>query len=278
MTRLGWCASVAFAFAFSLFSTNAHAQGYCGDAICDPADGEDEWSCPDDCGTPTYCGDGTCDADEDYTSCPDDCPLDDLDGDGYDVSSDCDDDDPSVYPGWVAADAVEIEAPVVTLAGDVDSGFEGCTEGGFVSMPSSAGGRFTLRGDVAGIGSMGVVADSLTFARNGVIDDVGEVTIALSGTASTGWQGDVVGCDSVSVDGESLRLNRRAMCSGNGDVVLTNRGYASVAADFLNNDSVSLTTDTFRLNRRASFIGNAACTVAGTQLNSRALVGCTLVP
>ncbi len=234
--------------------------------------------------------------------------------------------------GWVYADdALEVEGPVVTLAGDVDSGFEGCSEAGFVHVPWSGawlglgdvlitgddiamrglisdadsvvfwatndailygagevmdsgsydvlvGGQYSHRGDVGGLGSMNVSADTFHFRRNGSIDDCGEVDIALDGSVRTVWAGDVSNNDSFTADASSLRLNRRASFVGNGSVTLNNANYMSIAADFLNNDSVSVITATFRLNSRASFIGNTTCTVQGSQLNSRPLVGCTLLP
>ena len=106
---------------------------YCGDGTCDP--GEDQCNCPDDCGTPPstetsctdgvdndcdtytdcddsdcdgdpacaepYCGDGTCDPDEDQCNCPEDCGTppstetsctDGIDND-CDTYTDCDDSD-----------------------------------------------------------------------------------------------------------------------------------------------------------------------------------------
>jgi hypothetical protein len=106
---------------------------YCGDETCDP--GEDQCNCPEDCGTPPstetsctdgidndcdtytdcddsdcdgdpacaepYCGDGTCDPDEDQCNCPDDCGTppstetsctDGIDND-CDTYTDCDDSD-----------------------------------------------------------------------------------------------------------------------------------------------------------------------------------------
>ena len=45
----------------------------CGDGICDPQQGEYYWTCPADCNDPHYCGDGTCDEDEDEWNCAEDC-------------------------------------------------------------------------------------------------------------------------------------------------------------------------------------------------------------
>ncbi len=96
----GWCDS---AYGEDEWSCPSDCQptAYCGDAVCDSAYGEDEWSCSIDCGEPTYCGDGWCDEamGEDSWSCPDDCGPIDADGDGHPESSDCDDSDPSTYPG-----------------------------------------------------------------------------------------------------------------------------------------------------------------------------------
>jgi hypothetical protein len=106
---------------------------YCGDGTCDP--GEDQCNCPDDCGTPPstetsctdgvdndcdtytdcddsdcdtdpacmepFCGDDTCDPDEDQCNCPEDCGTppstetsctDGVDND-CDTYTDCDDSD-----------------------------------------------------------------------------------------------------------------------------------------------------------------------------------------
>lgn len=47
---------------------------YCGDYICSPEWGEDEYSCRTDC-IPPYCGDGVCESPENSSSCPGDCPA-----------------------------------------------------------------------------------------------------------------------------------------------------------------------------------------------------------
>ena len=48
------------------------SSSYCGDGTCDPD--EDSSNCPADCGPPTQCNnDGVCDAGEDCDSCPSDC-------------------------------------------------------------------------------------------------------------------------------------------------------------------------------------------------------------
>jgi hypothetical protein len=233
--------------------------------------------------------------------------------------------------GWVLAETVEIEAPLITLAGDVDSQVDGCSEGGTVLMTGSstwlgggdllldgddvavrglvsdvdsvtlwatqdatvygvgeilecggldvvAGGQFSLRGDLAGLGWATVSADSFHFRANGSIDQVGEVDIALDGTVKTVWAGDVSNTDFVTANATSLRLNRKASFVGNGQVSLFNAAWMAIAADFVDNDAVSIVTGTFALNRRASFVGNAACTVAGTQTNNRNLVGCVHIP
>lgn len=44
--------------------------GFCGDYVCGV--GEDEWNCPNDCGTST-CGDGACNRGETSATCPQDC-------------------------------------------------------------------------------------------------------------------------------------------------------------------------------------------------------------
>ena len=88
-------ATACCVFLFTI--TPAMAQSYCGDLYCDSSDGEDEYSCPEDCGSPTYCGDTTCDMDEDEWSCPDDCgtptycgdSLCDMDEDEWSCPDDC---------------------------------------------------------------------------------------------------------------------------------------------------------------------------------------------
>ncbi len=45
----------------------------CGDAICDSDIGESPVTCPADCGSLKYCGDGICDYGESTTTCPADC-------------------------------------------------------------------------------------------------------------------------------------------------------------------------------------------------------------
>ena len=57
------------------------SESYCGDGTCDADNGEDSATCSEDCGTTeeestgSYCGDGVCDADnsEDSVACPEDC-------------------------------------------------------------------------------------------------------------------------------------------------------------------------------------------------------------
>ncbi|MBN2724559.1 MAG: hypothetical protein JXR95_10860 [Deltaproteobacteria bacterium] len=44
---------------------------YCGDGTCDTD--EDEETCPADCVVASYCGDETCDTDEDEINCAEDC-------------------------------------------------------------------------------------------------------------------------------------------------------------------------------------------------------------
>tara|TARA_Y100000034_G_scaffold136400_1_gene212629 strand:- start:5105 stop:5509 length:405 start_codon:yes stop_codon:yes gene_type:complete len=56
----------------------------CGDGTCD-AD-EDSYSCPSDCGEPSYyCGDNICEGDETSSSCPEDCGTSDTEtcGNGF---------------------------------------------------------------------------------------------------------------------------------------------------------------------------------------------------
>jgi sialate O-acetylesterase len=115
----------------TVFEMNLSGGSYCGDGTCDP--GEDQCNCPDDCGMPPstetsctdgidndcdtyvdcddsdclgdpacpYCGDGTCDEDEDQCNCPEDCGTppstetsctDGIDND-CDTYTDCDDSD-----------------------------------------------------------------------------------------------------------------------------------------------------------------------------------------
>lgn len=45
--------------------------GYCGDGTCDA--NENSYSCSTDCGAGSYCGNGTCDAGEDASNCSMDC-------------------------------------------------------------------------------------------------------------------------------------------------------------------------------------------------------------
>lgn len=83
------------------------ADSLCDGESCDDADGIcfDDLCCTPDC-TDKECGDdgcggicGTCEAGE---SCDPDtfqCMLDDMDEDGYAPPEDCDDEDPSVFPG-----------------------------------------------------------------------------------------------------------------------------------------------------------------------------------
>jgi len=55
-------------------ASNQACQTVCNNNnLCEPALGENETNCPADCSTASYCGDNTCDADEDATSCPADC-------------------------------------------------------------------------------------------------------------------------------------------------------------------------------------------------------------
>jgi len=49
-------------------------QDYCGDGCCDPDNGENSETCPDDCGEPSPCNNnGSCDGEEDCISCPLEC-------------------------------------------------------------------------------------------------------------------------------------------------------------------------------------------------------------
>ena len=57
-------------------SPSGGGRTWCGDGWCEEWDGEDQWSCPDDCGYPfptEYCGDGSCNSGEWCGSCPGDC-------------------------------------------------------------------------------------------------------------------------------------------------------------------------------------------------------------
>jgi len=47
----------------------------CGDGVCDSDIGESPVTCPADCGSLKYCGNGICDYGESTTTCPDDCGV-----------------------------------------------------------------------------------------------------------------------------------------------------------------------------------------------------------
>ncbi|MCB2195746.1 MAG: hypothetical protein KQH79_07790 [Bacteroidetes bacterium] len=77
------------------------------------------------------CGDGICDAGENCETCPSDCPCeDDADGDGYSADMDCDDNNPSIYPG-----APEPECSLVDYNCDGQTAPDGmqCSEGTCIS-------------------------------------------------------------------------------------------------------------------------------------------------
>ena len=49
--RTKWLFALVLGCLYLTNPLDASAQGYCGDAYCDPSIGEDEWSWPGDCGT-----------------------------------------------------------------------------------------------------------------------------------------------------------------------------------------------------------------------------------
>jgi hypothetical protein len=54
----------------------------CGDGTCDTAAGETSTSCASDCGASTWCGDGFCNGTENSSTCLSDCPVTPYCGDG----------------------------------------------------------------------------------------------------------------------------------------------------------------------------------------------------